>query len=597
MSARQEIASSVQPVLGLPATMTYREPERIEQVTLTRTPCLAIAQDATLTTVHNENSVRQESRQQPEVEVRLQEEERAHRHLVFAAGLAAATSMMLSTLVGSLEIYWLATVTGSTGVVFAAIAYLAHRKYLLEANRIVLWIVTVGAIAVAAVGSGRDANIQAFLLPVVPALFLIHPSTRQRAGIIGGLGTMAVLLALEAYWQLASPQNVFSPPPPQWYGSFTPLSSLLLLLMVTLYHRGRTTLLHGRIVRAQQAAEEAAGAQKRFVDHAAHDLRTPLHAIAGFSEKLRRGQGSAPKAVEEIERATKLLGLMIDDILAYTAGSAPTPEARGKPIEVGALTEEIAELLRGAGLRVEFTLPSDKVWAFADATRTWHVILSVIAEATTHQSDKLPMRVQVEASESTVNINVARTRTSATLAESIGLQRAAEWLHRMGGSIEETPDAYGLRLPRAWHGGEVSLAPERKSGSHETVLAVDDNPVNLVLLSACLTELGVSYETATNGLLAVERWKKGGIGLILMDYSMPTLDGAQATASIRTIEGELGSRRVPIIGVTANTEDSGVCLTAGMDEVVPKPFGIEQLKAALTRWNVSIARRSLNGSA
>ncbi len=82
---------------------------------------------------------------------------------------------------------------------------------------------------------------------------------------------------------------------------------------------------------------------------------------------------------------------------------------------------------------------------------------------------------------------------------------------------------------------------------------------------------------------------EGSYGIVLMDCQMPDMDGFAATTAIRKAEAHtqpVGLRRVRIIAMTANTraEDRAACLAAGMDDYLPKPVKIDDLRMALARW-------------
>ena len=104
------------------------------------------------------------------------------------------------------------------------------------------------------------------------------------------------------------------------------------------------------------------------------------------------------------------------------------------------------------------------------------------------------------------------------------------------------------------------------------VLVAEDNEVNRLVISHILTGSGYSYEMAVNGREAVEKFKTLKPRIVLMDVSMPEMNGHEATAEIRRIEAD-GMAHTPIIGVTAHAVkgDREECLTAGMDDYVPKP--------------------------
>src|SRR5439155_23136891 len=113
-----------------------------------------------------------------------------------------------------------------------------------------------------------------------------------------------------------------------------------------------------------------------------------------------------------------------------------------------------------------------------------------------------------------------------------------------------------------------------------------DNPVNQLLATAQLATLGCRVQVAVNGEEAMQLFTNGRYDLVLMDCHMPELDGYQATVAIRALERERGTERVPIIAVTATVLESerDLCREAGMDDFLPKPYGVPEIAAMLARW-------------
>lgn len=117
------------------------------------------------------------------------------------------------------------------------------------------------------------------------------------------------------------------------------------------------------------------------------------------------------------------------------------------------------------------------------------------------------------------------------------------------------------------------------------ILVAEDNEVNQLVFSQILGEAGLSFEIVENGKRAVEAWRALAPRMILMDVSMPELNGLEATQAIR--EAEAGSgRNVPIIGVTAHAlkGDRERCLEAGMDDYLSKPISPRALTEKVERW-------------
>jgi CheY-like chemotaxis protein len=108
--------------------------------------------------------------------------------------------------------------------------------------------------------------------------------------------------------------------------------------------------------------------------------------------------------------------------------------------------------------------------------------------------------------------------------------------------------------------------------------------VNQLVGSKVLENLGYSFTIANNGLEAVDAYRSGAYDAVLMDCQMPEMDGYEATAAIRRIEGS--ARRTPIIAMTAAAMegDRERCMAAGMDDFITKPVRLEAVSTVLKRW-------------
>jgi signal transduction histidine kinase/CheY-like chemotaxis protein len=133
---------------------------------------------------------------------------------------------------------------------------------------------------------------------------------------------------------------------------------------------------------------------------------------------------------------------------------------------------------------------------------------------------------------------------------------------------------------------ETGFAPRARStdASQARVLVAEDNAVNVKVATRMLAKYGCRVDVAANGLEAVELFGQLPYDLVFMDCQMPEMDGFEATAEIRRMEGE--SRHTPIVALTANamSGDRERCLAAGMDDFISKPIKEEALAAALARW-------------
>jgi len=150
-----------------------------------------------------------------------------------------------------------------------------------------------------------------------------------------------------------------------------------------------------------------------------------------------------------------------------------------------------------------------------------------------------------------------------------------------GRAIQKAAAAARIAAPAKKHSRLVSA-----DGAPLVVLVAEDNIVNQLVIRSMLENFGCRIEIAADGREAVRLWREKRPDIVLMDMSMPEMDGAEATARIRAAEQEAGGA-TPIIGVTAHAmkEDREKCLQAGMDDYLAKPVKQQPLYEALMRWS------------
>ncbi|KAH8422479.1 hybrid sensor histidine kinase/response regulator [Aspergillus melleus] len=125
-------------------------------------------------------------------------------------------------------------------------------------------------------------------------------------------------------------------------------------------------------------------------------------------------------------------------------------------------------------------------------------------------------------------------------------------------------------------------SPRDKQTTDLHVLLVDDNDINLKILSTFMRKIGCSFETANNGLAALEKYKEssGNYDYVLMDISMPIMDGVVSTSKIREYEEQHSLPRAAIMAVTgvASSSMQQQAFAAGIDDYLVKPLSLHDLK-------------------
>lgn len=146
----------------------------------------------------------------------------------------------------------------------------------------------------------------------------------------------------------------------------------------------------------------------------------------------------------------------------------------------------------------------------------------------------------------------------------------------------KTSELNGIRIARKIARSEP--APVLKKASVD-VLVCEDNEVNQIVISQILRETDLNFEIASDGRRGVELFQRLNPQLILMDVSMPKMNGLEAARAIRKLE-TVGGHQTPIIGITAHAlkGDREKCLDAGMDDYLPKPISPDRLIEKLKKW-------------
>jgi PAS domain S-box-containing protein len=183
------------------------------------------------------------------------------------------------------------------------------------------------------------------------------------------------------------------------------------------------------------------------------------------------------------------------------------------------------------------------------------------------------------------------TRASAlleTLVATIQRHRAVKSgehvaVHAAGEAVAQ--GAASAPIERASLLAPVTRPRVEAAGGQLDILVAEDNEVNQLVFTQILCETGYSFEIVGNGRKALEAYQRLNPRMILMDVSMPEMNGHEATGKIRELEAGLGVR-VPIVGVTAHAlkGDRERCLEAGMDDYLPKPISPKALMAKVDRW-------------
>ena len=386
--------------------------------------------------------------------------------------------------------------------------------------------------------------------------------------------------------------------------------------------------LRQKLEAAVDRAELAVKAKAEFLATMSHEIRTPLNGVIGMVSLLSRSElkDEQREQLQTVERSGNALWSIINDILDFSKIEAGQLELEEIAFDLQALAKDLIQVSEfSVGDReVKVTLDTavnTPTWIFGDPTRLRQVLQNLLNNAikfTKRGAVKLKMRAE-PAGERRVRLYLAVKDTGLGIAQEkqvelfqpfsqadssttrkfggtgLGLAICRRLVRQMGGEIrleseENVGSTFSFELdvdvatPQQAAATRLGSATKLVINEGQKILLVEDNSVNQRLAKAILKDLDLPYEVASDGLEAVQMFRPEMFAAVLMDCSMPRMDGYQATRTIRHLEE--GHMPTPIIALTANalTGDREKALDAGMDDHLSKPYTVEDLQNVLARW-------------
>lgn len=381
------------------------------------------------------------------------------------------------------------------------------------------------------------------------------------------------------------------------------------------------------LIRTREEAERANNAKSEFLAMMSHELRTPMNGVLGMlqlMETTKMTDEQAEYAALAMESTEHLLRV-INDILDFSRFERDALELESIPFNLADListsVQAFAHNAQQRGLALELDLPPsmEALQVKGDPTRIRQILVNLIGnalkftefgsvrvEAGFTLADPHHIRFTCAVRDSGIGIspdllesmfdafqqadNSISRRYGGT---GLGLPIARNLAERMGGSLraqssEGLGSVFQLQIPlqrvqQAVIKPESGAVGELPQSRDACVLLVEDNPVNRTVVEAMLRSLGLQVSVAADGLEAVNMAGRESFAVILMDCRLPVMDGYEATRQIRLLPG---LATVPIIALTANAQhgDREICLQAGMNDYLAKPFKRTDLQQVLQRW-------------
>ncbi|MEM6914031.1 MAG: ATP-binding protein [Pseudomonadota bacterium] len=393
-----------------------------------------------------------------------------------------------------------------------------------------------------------------------------------------------------------------------------------------------TSIYHHQMMKAARhleasriVAETSERAKSDFLANMSHEIRTPMNGVIGMLDVTLAHDmpGHQRQSLEVARRSAESLIRVLTDILDLTKLEQGHIEIDCKPTNLQHLIEDAATLFSSAAAAKGVDLLTKGVkglppYALIDGQRTGQILSNLLANAVKFTDDGT-ITLSARYQDGVLMIGVEDTgcgmpkaflpnvfkrfQQAETGASSrrggtgLGLAICRDLTELMDGHIGVTSEEgqgtrFDVALPAPVANSSTDDVPEQSAVALDAasqdrhvdplhILVAEDNPVNRSVIGAFLTRLGHSFVDAEDGHDACEFAREGNFDMIIMDVSMPRMDGIEATRTIRALDIPIAD--APIIMLTAHAEDRYInaCMEAGADAILHKPITRAALAAVI----------------
>lgn len=379
------------------------------------------------------------------------------------------------------------------------------------------------------------------------------------------------------------------------------------------------------LLAAKNTAEESQHAGEQFLAKMSHEIRTPMNGIIGLTDILLK-EGGTKQQLEYlglIKQSADNLLVIINDILDLSKIRSGKIQFENIDINLRTLFKTLyaATLPKAAEKNIAYNYTVDEhipEFVKGDSVRLNQIMLNLISNAikftqkgriqfgaalVSQTDNKLLLQFKVEDSgigiaekdQSKIFETYTQAGTDTTRkfgGTGLGLPIVKQLVEMQGGSIQlqsqpGVGSIFSFTLPFNPSENKKTVKVQETSHSDKeennqlnglSVLLVDDNHINRLLVTHLLQQKGYTILEAGSGKEAIEKLKEEDIDIVLMDISMPDMDGLEATRIIRKMEPAY-IRQIPVIAMTAHAfkEQIQEALDAGMNDYISKPFKPEEM--------------------
>ncbi len=388
----------------------------------------------------------------------------------------------------------------------------------------------------------------------------------------------------------------------------------------------------------KEELELANDSRSQFFANMSHEIRTPINTIIGLNEMILResGEETTREFAHNIQSASQILLNLVNDILDISRMETHKMEIIPCEYETAVFFENLIDMMqvrmeeKGLEFYVDIDMDIPAV-LYGDEKRLQQVLLNILTNAVKYTKEgSVTLTVQAEAAgknEVRMKISVADTGIGI---RKMDLEHLYETFRRMDERSNRKVEGSGLGLAIAKQlvelmGGELTVDSVYTKGSTFTVtvnqrvinplhignlqffektkktqgfryeqsfeapeariLVVDDNEMNSMVACRLLESTRVQVDTAGSGAECLEKTKQKYYHVILMDYMMPGMDGAETLRELRRQENGL-CRESPVLLLTANVISGArqMCDDFGFNGYLEKPIQAAKLEEEILRF-------------
>lgn len=394
---------------------------------------------------------------------------------------------------------------------------------------------------------------------------------------------------------------------------------------------GKAKDLNEKLQIAVEKAEGANRAKTNFLNNMSHDIRTPMNAILGYNQLMRK-KLTDPQLIDyqrKIEQSGSLLLSIINHVLDMARIESGKSKLDENVEVLGTILDEVYGVFVSEAaekeIRMKKAIAVEHRSLICDGTKIWEIFVNLISNAVKYTPRggsvsvtviELPCerkgfaRIQTVVTDTgigmskeylpTIYDSFSRERNTTmgkVAGTGLGMAIVKELVTMMGGTIEVRSElgkgttftvTLDHKIAETRHDDRKEIA-SRKAAAESLaglpILLAEDNDLNAEIAMTLLEEAGLKVDRAADGIQCVSRIEKepaGTYALILMDIQMPNMDGYQAAETIRQMQDKKKAA-IPIIAMTANAfeEDKKMALSKGMNAHIAKPIDLTKMLAAM----------------